>query len=148
MRNLSSTLLPVVLSGFLASACSGPYEVTLNNQPVYTPEPLFGDYVIADAALKTCVQQTIADKKVTRVEQLTQLDCSDAGITSLEGLQRFLSLGEVDLSNNQISDASTLAAFKQLTYLNLRGNAALVCDSLQAVQVNGTQNIPPHCFER
>lgn len=140
------SVIVVFVTKLFIGACSGPYAVTLNNQPVYTPKPLFSDYAIRDAALKACVQQTIADQKATEAGQLIKLDCSDAGVTMLEGIERFYALAKIDLSNNKITDASALAQLPSLTFLNLENNVLLVCDNLENIQINGTAKWPAQCF--
>jgi len=98
------------------------YSVSLNNNVVYTPLPLFKDFAIADTHLSNCVEQTINDKKITKAEDLKQLNCSHAGITSIAGLEKFYSLEELNLAENNLQSISALRNFSKLQILILRKN--------------------------
>lgn len=102
------------LSVMLFSGCS-QYAVTFNEARVYTPPSLLNTAAITDSNLKGCMDQTIADRHITHTSQLTSLSCTHAGITSLEGLNTFSGLQELNISNNQIT---TLAPVAQLSKLN------------------------------
>jgi len=98
------------------------YRVTLNELAVYDPPPLFSDFHIADHALFLCVQQTIEDQRVAAAAQLKQLNCSHAGITSLQGLERFDQLQALNVRDNAITDVDTLRQLPQLRMLDIAGN--------------------------
>ncbi len=98
------------------------YSLSVNDNVVYTPAPIFKDYQIADEKLRTCVEQTLQDTNATRAQDLTQLNCSNAGIKSLQGLEKFYALQALNLSNNQISSAETLGKLGQLQQLLLSDN--------------------------
>lgn len=99
------------------------YSVSLNDKTVYTPAPLFTDYQIADAKLNDCVEQTIYDLHITTAADLTRLNCSNAGIKSLIGLDKFFALTELNLANNNLSDISEIANLGRLEVLLLNTNA-------------------------
>ncbi len=105
----------------LVAGCKS-YSVSLNNNMVYTPPSLFKDFVIADAQLRACVEQTIIDKHITKVEDLKQLNCSHAGIASLAGLEKFYSIEQLNLSENALQSIAQLSNFSQLKVLILRKN--------------------------
>ena len=98
------------------------YSVSFNNNVVYTPPSLFKDFVIADAHLRACVEQTIADNHITKAEDLKQLNCSHAGIISLSGLEKFYSIEQLNLSENLLQSIAQLSNFSQLRVLILRKN--------------------------
>lgn len=98
------------------------YAVNVNNKTVYTPPSIFKNYKISDQNLHNCVEQTIFDKHITRAEELTQLNCSNAGIKSIAGLETFFALKELNLAENNIADVQTLSKLGQLTKLILRKN--------------------------
>ncbi len=98
------------------------YSVSLNNKTVYTPAPLFDNYQLADAKLKGCVEQTIHDLHITKAEELTRLNCSNAGISSIEGLDKFFALTELNLANNRLTDINSLAKLGRLEVLVLKNN--------------------------
>lgn len=108
----------------LLAGCSG-YDLTVNDAVVYTPRPLFRDYELADAALAACVEQHIIDARITRSDQLEQLNCSAAGISDLDGLAAFGNLRQLKLSDNAIRNLSAIGSLAQLRGLYLDGNALL-----------------------
>lgn len=110
--------LIISLSG---SGCKN-YSVSVNENLVYTPPSLFKDYQIADQQLFNCVQQTIYDSRITRAEDLTRLNCSNAGIESLAGLEKFFALRELNLADNKIADITTIGHLGRLERLKLNGN--------------------------
>jgi Leucine-rich repeat (LRR) protein len=98
------------------------YSVSLNNNVVYTPASLFKDFVIDDAHLRNCVEQTIIDEKITKADDLKQLNCSHAGISSLAGLEKFHQIEQLNLAENALQSIAPLSNFSQLRVLILRKN--------------------------
>lgn len=144
------------------------YRVTVNDLAVYEPSPLFSDFNIDDRALFACVQQTIEDKKISSIEQLTVLNCSHAGIGSLKGLATFAYLEELNLAGNKLNDiqllqetarlrkldlqdnqlvsAKALLALPNLEQVDLHGNATLACGDARAlVKLVSKTRLPTHC---
>ncbi len=103
------------------SGCKN-YSLSVNDKTIYTPAGIFKDYQIADAALADCVTQTIIDLHITRAEDLTRLNCAQAGIKTLEGLDKFFALTQLNLSENQIQDISGLNRLGRLEILLLQKN--------------------------
>ncbi|MDO3386501.1 leucine-rich repeat domain-containing protein [Gilvimarinus sp. SDUM040013] len=160
-----------LLATVILAACSG-YEVSFNDNVLYTPKELLKDVEVADRNLELCIVQTIKDEKITNVAQLTRLRCTHAGIVSLAGLERFYALTELDLSDNEITDIEVLERLGKLTMLLLDGNnireaapllrllklteltlgenEQLACEELNKVETqikqnNGTIEYPLHC---
>lgn len=122
------------------------YAVTLNQQPVYTPPPLYSDFSVADKALMDCIKQTIIDNKVMRVEQLTALTCRHAGLTSLTGVEHFAFIQQLDLSHNQLGDIQVLTKLPALKTLKIQENPDLECATLTMLTQKGVQvTAPTHC---
>jgi Leucine-rich repeat (LRR) protein len=162
-RSTASLAIAVVL---LLSACQG-YDYTINEKVVYSPNPLFSDFDLPDDALRTCVEQAINDQRVSAPAQLTTLNCSHAGIASLEGLAVFNGLVSLKLSdndirnlvelgrlkelrslylqNNDIVDPVPLAGLPYLSTLDLSGNAALQCPRAGTFERVATLALPKHC---
>lgn len=160
----------ILMTATALTACTG-YAVSINDNPVYEPPTLFTDFRIPDPALHDCVQQTIEDRQVTEATQLTQLNCSSAGIRSLAGLSTFTALRAISLNDNRLEEIDTLRSLSRLENLflkdnqiksaepllsllrlkevDLRGNAALDCrDARQlADNVEGKVRLPEHCTE-
>ncbi|MEZ5567792.1 MAG: hypothetical protein R3E54_05530 [Halioglobus sp.] len=159
----------LILPLFLLVACQG-YDFTVNERVVYSPPPLFRDFALADEALRDCVMQLIADERITRVEQLVTLNCSHAGIESLDGLDVFSSLGSLRLSANRVRNLLALSALPELEQLylddnrvidpvplysleklqtlDLSGNPGLQCPDPGALQQVAQLALPSHCDNR
>lgn len=150
----------VFLSGLLVTmlnACSN-YSVSVNDNLVYTPASLFTEFTVADANLFRCIEQTISDKKITNPKQLKLLNCSNAGIEKLAGLEVFSELEELNLAENklktldplgkltrlnvvllnknQLVNVSPLLQLLHLERLNLEGNPSLECADVKQLMAN------------
>ena len=165
-RPLAVSLLLICL--LLITGCER-YQLTLNEQIMYTPPALFTDFSVSDSALQNCLDQTIKDVAARSAEEVARLDCSQAGIGSLQGLERFVGLEHIDLSENHISDlrplrsmsrlkvldvaknkladAAQLLTLPALEQINLEQNSQLGCrDVLQLMEVREVEvRLPEHC---
>ncbi|MGH1373884.1 MAG: leucine-rich repeat domain-containing protein [Cellvibrionaceae bacterium] len=103
------------------SSCS-KYQMTVNETVVYTPPAIITDFNTEDPRLKGCLDQIIKDGQFTELGQVTQLICSHAGLTSLEGIQTFYNLEQVNLGHNQITDLSPIKFLSKLEILLLNDN--------------------------
>lgn len=111
------------------TACEN-YRWTLNEQPIYSPPVLYAGYDIGDPHLKSCVQQTIKDQKITDPLQLEQLNCSHNNIRDISGLENFQQLRKLNLANNRLIHLQGLEILDQLEYLDIRQNSELDCQQL------------------
>ena len=160
-----------LVAAFVLAGCVG-YDYKLNERVVFQGPRLFTGYAIADEHLRECVAQAISDGRITRPEALEDLNCSQAGITSLAGLEVFTGLRRLGLDGNAVSDLSPLYALRGLELLQLRGNrigaldarlcqgaakqialagnGTLACADLAALQACGVRVIdaPAHCTAR
>jgi len=150
----------------LLGACQG-YDFTVNDKVVYSPKPLFRDYTTPDPGLDHCLEQAINDGVITAAGQLTSLDCSFAGIESLEGIAAFtelrslrlsankvrnlgelskiITLEELYLDDNQVVDPVPLYALPALRRIDLSGNPALQCPRPGSFARVTTVLLPSHC---
>lgn len=127
------------------SGC-GPYAFTLNERPIYTPPPLFSHYDLSDRNLHNCVQQTIADQRVTKAEALKRLECTYGGIETLEGLEVFTGLRQLNLAHNNLGDVAPLLKLPALERVRLTDNAQLECIDLPTLSERGVVvDLPEHC---
>jgi hypothetical protein len=84
--------------------------------------------IIPDKALLSAITTALATPAVTckDVRALTELDAPSPSpsrmITSLTGLDYFIGIGSLDLSNNAIRDSGPLRELVDLTDLHLQGN--------------------------
>jgi hypothetical protein len=145
MKNLlCKLLLPLVSIALIG--CEG-YTYTLNEQPVFSPEKLFSNFNITDTALKSCVDQVIFDQKITRANQLTHLNCSNAGISKLDGLEIFSGLTHINFNENDLIEIKPLLSLYQLQVITLEANHHLLCSDGEQLrnQIRGTTKLPTHC---
>jgi hypothetical protein len=131
---------------FALSGCSR-YELTLNEQPIYKPASLFNDFSLPDQGLHNCIAQTIQDKEITSPDQLTQLNCSQAGITNLEGIELFSQIVTLNLSDNNVTDLRPLLFLGNLTNLNLAQNKQAQCTYVDQLRnsLSGQTIFPEQC---
>lgn len=150
----------------LLGGCQG-YDFKVNDAVVYRAPKPFADYSVADAALASCIEQTIADRKITAATGLQELNCSHAGITSLEGIELFAGLRALRLSSNRINDvrplarlpelqelyladnrienAAPLLQLEKLRHLDLSGNTSLACPAAAGASGIAVLRLPRHC---
>ncbi len=137
-------LLPVMLAA-LGVACDR-YVVTLNENEIHTPPPAFIAQALHDPGLIKCVEKNFSRQDITQPEQLTALDCHDANILSLDGMEVFTRLTAVDLSSNPIQDPRPLFALEQLKRVNLLNNPKLDCEHVRMLAEQGVMVVhPQHC---
>lgn len=103
------------------SSCS-KYQMTVNEAVVYTPPTVITGFETEDPRLKDCLDQMIKDGQFTDLSEVTQLICSHAGLTSLEGIQTFYNLKQVNLGHNQITDLTPIKFLSKLEILLLNDN--------------------------
>ncbi|MEJ2520273.1 MAG: hypothetical protein P8Y91_08020 [Desulfuromonadales bacterium] len=153
----------------LTLAACGRYDVTVNDKVVYTPRPLFADFAVPDDALRACLEQAIDDGRITAASELSTLNCSHAGIESLEGLGTFTGISRLKLSSNRIRNLNELARLTVLEELflddnqvvdpvplyelpalyrlDLSGNPGLQCPASGALLRVENLKLPAHCGE-
>lgn len=153
----------------LAAGCSD-FDFKVNERVVYSPKPLFSEFDISDQALRSCVEQAIADNRVTSAAQLQQLVCTSGGIEKLDGLAIFTGLSRLQLSGNRIRNLGELSALSilqvleladndivdpvplydlpALQQLDLAGNPGLQCPSRSAFATVEKLRLPAHCAKR
>ncbi|MCX7746652.1 MAG: stalk domain-containing protein [Clostridia bacterium] len=89
---------------------------------ILTQEPV----KIIDPNLEAVIREIIgkpADEIYTRdVKKISFLDLSEKKISSLEGIQHFVNVKEIDLSKNTITDISPLIPLQKLSFLNISEN--------------------------
>jgi internalin A len=154
------------LSAIFLAACEN-FDYTFNERVVFTTRELFRDFEVADAALHDCITQTIADSGISAAGQLTDLNCSNAGITDLDGLAQFngllrlrlssnavrnlvelqalVSLRELYLDDNRIVDPVPLYSLPALRFLELSRNPGLQCPASSGLLRVETVVLPAHC---
>lgn len=145
MKYLFSTLYIVLVSFFLQSC--DRYLITFNEQPIHQPTSLLTNFSLDDPSLEACIKQTVKDLTIKHREQLTRLQCSHAGITSLAGIDQFPYLVELNLSNNMLSNISPLLLLVNLERIDLSGNPAIKCEDIKSLanRITVDLKLPHNC---
>ena len=114
-------LLLVLLTG------CGNYDISVNDQMIYDAPAIFLDFDLPDEALQTCVKQRIMDLRLRSPDALIDLNCSNAGIESLEGIALFRNIERLKLSSNRIRNLMALTKDSLLVSIcsNLKANPSL-----------------------
>lgn len=124
----------------MLSACAD-YQFTINDRVVYSPEPVFKDYVIGDSALRDCISQHLGEAGHTGAGQLLELNCSHAGITDLQGIEVFSGLQRLQLANNALTSVAPLATLAGLEILHLEGNQLKSLLPLRGLELLSSLNV-------
>jgi internalin A len=102
--------------------------------------PTMAQDVFPDKALEAAVRKEVFAKRYNTepltkedVKNISQVHGKGKGIKNLEGLQHCVSVQEIDLENNEISDLKPLTDLKLIQSLNLAGNRIFSIESLAAL---------------
>jgi Leucine-rich repeat (LRR) protein len=98
------------------------YDITINNVTVYEPVASPAVQGVEDPALEDCLQQTLEDTQASEPNTLERLNCSNAGISTLAGLEQFQNIRSLKLSGNRIRNLLVLERLTKLQQLWLDGN--------------------------
>ena len=147
MKNIL-ILIAILLSAVVLTGCEN-YTYTFNEQPVFEQPGLFTDYKIADQGLSNCVKQAILDHQAHKASEVLQLNCSNAGIRTLAGLEIFTGLTHINLDNNSLTEIKPLLFLGHLKTVLLTGNDQLSCrdGKLLADQTSDEVTLPAHCSQ-
>lgn len=146
-RDLSGNCRGLLMVLPLAACTAVPYTVSLNNNVLYSPNAALLAGGVADAALQGCINQALAVTE-GELDSLKTLACPNAGVQSLEGINRLIALEQLELSNNSIDNLSPLQPLRNLRVVSLRNNAIRNIGPLSAlpllrfVSLEGNQNVP------
>lgn len=172
MKLFETELVRGLLFALLVSGAGcaelGRYDITVNDVMVYEPTAPYRVGGIEDSALADCLTQSLLDIDAQAATDLVALNCSDAGIQSLAGLEQFSLIRSMKLSNNDIRNLlvlERLTALRQLWLddndvvdpipvlrmtnleeLYLAGNPRLQCPDPEDVPHHLSLNLPDHCL--
>jgi hypothetical protein len=93
---------------------------------------------LQDTALRQAINEALGRAAMDQLNQgelaqLTTLDISNRGITSLTGLQYAINLTTLNAANNNISDTSPIAGLTNLTNTDFSGNPCPGCPQIATV---------------
>ncbi|MEX2367322.1 MAG: hypothetical protein WD601_12020 [Pseudohongiellaceae bacterium] len=140
--------LAILLLGCLPGACNSPYTITLNERVLYTPNPQLRGELVSDPNLQGCLNQIMMNSETAEPESITLLACPDAGITSIQGIEKLSNLEQLELSDNRISDLGPLANLRNLRLVSMANNdirsisPLMPLPTLRFVSLQGNENIP------
>lgn len=118
----------IAVSLAFVAGCAG-YTYTVNERTVFEKPALFSEYEIADENLRICVEQAIKDGGISSADALENLNCSNAGIARLQGIEIFRKLRGIGIDDNAVSDLSPLYTLEKLELLQVRDNALVSLDT-------------------
>lgn len=117
----------------LLSSCAD-YEYTLNDRPILVRKPVSVEVTVIDPNLSLCLTETLKIQNHTNIGDLEVLDCSFAGIKTLDGLEQFQGLMRVKLNGNKLSDIGALLSLGVLSVADLDNNDNIPCEQLAALE--------------
>jgi internalin A len=108
-----------VLAGVLICLCG-----IVSMRAEDAPAPLFPDKNLEKAVRAQVFEKRDNDKPLVQadIENLAVIKARGLGITNLAGIEKCISLAELDLSNNKIADVTPLKNLKQVQMLLLTDN--------------------------
>lgn len=116
------TLLWLVMIAILSACNLNPYSISVNNNVLFRPGADAPDETFSDPALQACVNNYLIENPEESIETLSILSCTDAGISSINGLDSLSNLSMLDLSNNTISDLRPVGQLDNLRVLRVSNN--------------------------
>ena len=164
---LERALLIVLLMSGSGCAELRQYDITVNDVTLYEPSSPCTVSGIEDRALAACLTQSLLDTDARMATDLVALNCSDAGIQSLAGLEQFTQIQSINLSSNDIRnllvlerltalrrlwlddnnvvDPLPVLRMTHLKELSLAGNVGLQCPNPSDVPSHLSLHLPDHC---
>lgn len=113
-----------MLTTLLLSACSfNPYAISVNDNVLYSPSGIIVEEIVDDPGLQGCINAYLNDNPDASLETISQLSCTDSGISSLIGLNNIPNLNLLDVSNNRITDLSPVIYLTNLRVLRIANNS-------------------------
>lgn len=123
-QKIIRTLLLSAGVGLCLNACSfKPYAISVNENLVYSPSGVIVEEVFDDPGLQGCVNNFLNNNPDLSLDTITQLSCTDSGITSLIGVRSLPKLTMLDVSNNNITDLSPVIYLRNLRLLRIANNS-------------------------
>jgi|SaaInlV_100m_DNA_5_1039725.scaffolds.fasta_scaffold01396_9 hypothetical protein len=116
----------------VCTSCSN-YNLLINDNTLYTPDPLYLNFSVADSQLETCLVQHIEDNRITSARYLLSVNCSYAGIRNLEGLVQFSRIEYLSLKGNPLENFEALFQLVNLRLLDV-SETDLSCEDLQRLE--------------
>lgn len=87
-----------------------------------TCKKLITDVVFADDNLQSCVTALANETGATFTRDVKELNCINAGITQLDGIESFENLISININGNQVSDLTPLSDATKLQFVYVADN--------------------------
>lgn len=121
----------------LAAACSNPVDLAPTQSCVGESSEARASF--EDPALEGAVRQALglaggANLTCAGMASLTELDASEAGVTSLQGIQNLVNLRVLDVTGNAISDLRPLSGLEILQVLFISSSGLTTLDGIQSLE--------------
>ncbi|MFB5661936.1 CotH kinase family protein [Alteribacillus sp. HJP-4] len=87
-----------------------------------------------EAAVREELEQPAGPVRQEDLQEVDVLDLSNKGITSIEGIEKFITVRDLDLQGNRIEDIEPLEDLIYLESLNLRGNQLGDLSSIEGME--------------
>lgn len=84
-----------------------------------------GAPLLVDMQFQTCLDEAVSNNGWITTEEVTTLVCPGRGINIVDGIEKFVNLTLLDLSENKLIYVSPIQSLNQITQLNLTGNKRL-----------------------
>lgn len=127
MKYLSLGLIVI-----FCAACSN-YNLSFNDNTFYTPASLYLGFTLTDSQLETCLVQHIEDGQITSARDVTEVNCSYAGITDLDGLVQFSRIETLSLKGNPLGNIEPLFQLVNMRLLDV-SETDLSCTDLKRLE--------------
>lgn len=112
-------------SGSEDITCASLDTLSLNANSVNEPAictQLIADVIIADTALKSCIDSSVELNDFAFTYEVVSLECEDAGIAQLDGIESFANLVSINIDSNLVSDLSPLGQLAKLKFFSASEN--------------------------
>lgn len=119
---------------YCTTACQN-YPIKLNGNAL-DAKPLYTSFNIEDKHLAKCIDEHILDQHISHARDLTQLNCQQRSIRSLNGLEHFSHLTQLKLDHNPIQSVSPLLKLSRLEKVGLNG-ATANCAEVSTLRARG-----------
>ena len=120
----------------------------MNDNILYLPSGNIVEEVVEDPGLQGCINSYLYSNPDSTLESISQLSCTESGITSLIGLNKIPNLTLLDVSDNKITDLSPVVYLENLRILRIANNSIrnintlINLNLLEIIDLSGNSSIP------
>lgn len=154
MVTLSGERYQVGIVSHGAAQCASPGRYSVYSRVSYYGEWIdrqihqkIADFPVEDNALQNCILQQAEQMAWQELADVVELHCVNAGVTTLQGLEYYDSLVQLNLSQNSISDFDGLLGLINLEIVDLSNtgltdlNVLANSEKLQSIYLSGNSEL-------